>query len=426
MSGGQRLDRGDLTAGDAQQEEAFDLIIVGAGMVGGTLALALSGHGLRIGLLDAGSLQVGAFDRQSPFEPRVSALSPASRKLFQRLGVWPGILARRACGYHSMRVWDGLGSGEIGFEAASLGLEHLGHIVENRVVRDAVLERLNESDPRLLANGRLVGLQREKEAWRLTLEDGRNYSAALLVAADGAASAVARLTAGQTREWDYLHQAIVTTVRCSEPHRNTAWQRFTEDGPLAFLPLDEAGGHACSIVWSALPERAKALVALPEAEFCRALGAAFEERLGAILSADRRLLIPLRQRHARRYVSDGLAFIGDAAHVIHPLAGQGVNLGLLDVAVLSDVLLRALERGEPLAAQRTLSRFERRRMPHNLAMMAAMEGLQRLFQADALPLRWLRNSGLRWVDRRFQAKSLFMGPALGLGELPSRWKALTP
>ena len=160
-------------------------------------------------------------------------------------------------------------------------------------------------------------------------------------------------------------------------------------------------------------------MALDDTGFCSELGKAFEHRLGEVLQADRRLCIPLRQRHAKRYVEEGLALIGDAAHSIHPLAGQGVNLGFLDAAVLAEVLLHALARGERLADTRVLSRYERRRMPHNLAMMAAMEGFERLFQADPLPLRWLRNAGLNLVDDLPEAKALFVRQALGLsGDLP--------
>ena len=218
-----------------------------------------------------------------------------------------------------------------------------------------------------------------------------------MIAADGANSAVRRLAGCATREWDYLHHAIVTSVRCEQPHHRTAWQRFTDDGPLAFLPLDRQGDeHWCSIVWSTTPEQATRLMALDDEAFRVELGKAFEHRLGRVEAADPRLCIPLRQRHAKRYVEPGLALIGDAAHTIHPLAGQGVNLGFLDAAVLAEVLLHAHGRGERLADERVLSRFERRRMPHNLGMMAAMEGFQRLFQADPLPLRWLRNAGSTW------------------------------
>ena len=397
-----------------------DLIIVGAGMVGSALALALQDQGLEILLVDGGPLSVKPFDPQAAFEPRVSALSVASQRILDRLGVWDGIAARRACPYGEMQVWDGSGTGQIHFSAASVHAESLGHIVENRVVQDALLERLHDSSIGLLPSARLEQLRRSGEGWLLSLNDGRELRAPLVIAADGANSAVRRLAGCATREWDYLHHAIVTSVRCARPHQATAWQRFTDDGPLAFLPLaGPAGEHWCSIVWSVTPAEAERLMALDDAGFRRALGFAFEHRLGEVLQADPRLCIPLRQRHAKRYVEDGLALIGDAAHSIHPLAGQGVNLGFLDVAVLAEVLLHAMQRGERLSDVKVLSRYERRRMPHNLAMMAAMEGFERLFQADPLPVRWLRNSGLNWVDDLPEAKALFVRQALGLsGDLP--------
>ncbi len=397
-----------------------DLIIVGAGMVGSALALALEHSGLNILIVDGGPLSIKPFDGAAAFEPRVSALSAASQRILERLDVWPGIAARRASAYCDMQVWDGSGTGSVHFSAASVHAESLGHIVENRVVQDALLERLHDSNLGLLGNARLEQLRRSGDGWLLKLADGRELRSSLLVAADGANSAVRRLAGCATREWDYLHHAIVTSVRCARPHQATAWQRFTDDGPLAFLPLRRGDDdHWCSIVWSAVPAEAERLMALDDEAFRHELGKAFEWRLGEVSQVDRRLCIPLRQRHAKRYVESGLALIGDAAHSIHPLAGQGVNLGFLDAAVLAEVLLHALERGEQPNDVRVLSRYERRRMPHNLAMMAAMEGFERLFQADPLPLRWLRNSGLNWVDDLPEAKALFVRQALGLsGDLP--------
>jgi len=397
-----------------------DLIIVGAGMVGSALALALKDSGLNILLLDGGPLEVKPFDPHSTFEPRVSALSMASQRILERVGAWDGMHARRVSPYAEMQVWDGSGTGNIHFSAASVHAEMLGHIVENRVIQDALLEQLLGSGVQVLSNARLDSLQRSADGWQLTLADGRELQTALLVAADGANSAVRRLAGCATREWDYLHHAIVSSVRCSEPHQRTAWQRFTDDGPLAFLPLQRDGDqHWCSIVWSCTPEHAEQLMALDDAAFAGELGKAFEQRLGEVLEVDPRMCIPLRQRHAKRYVEQGLALIGDAAHTIHPLAGQGVNLGFLDAAVLAEVLLHAIQRGERLADERVLSRFERRRMPHNLAMMAAMESFERLFQATPPPLRWLRNAGLSLVNGLPEAKALFVRQALGLsGDLP--------
>ncbi len=402
-----------------------DLLIVGAGMVGSALALALQDSGLEVLLLDGSPLSVKPFDAEAAFEPRVSALSAASQRILERLGVWDGIAARRSSPYTDMHVWDGSGTGQIHFSASSVHAEVLGHIVENRVVQDALLDRLHDCDLGMLANARLEQMRRSGDDWLLTLADGRQLRAPLVIAADGANSAVRRLTGMATREWDYMHHAIVTSVRSSQPHQSTAWQRFTDHGPLAFLPLERDGQQDwCSIVWSTTPSEAERLMALDEAGFCRELERAFEGRLGEVISADPRLCVPLRQRHAKRYVAEGLALIGDAAHTIHPLAGQGVNLGFLDAAVLAEVLLQAAERGERLADVKVLSRYERRRMPHNLALMAAMEGFERLFQADRLPVRWLRNAGLKLVEQMPEAKALFVREALGLtGDLPALAKA---
>ncbi|TDV52629.1 2-octaprenyl-6-methoxyphenol hydroxylase /2-octaprenyl-3-methyl-6-methoxy-1,4-benzoquinol hydroxylase [Pseudomonas graminis] len=401
-------------------ETRADLLIVGAGMVGSALALALRDSGLNILVVDGGPLTVKPFVADAPFEARVSALSIASQRILERLGVWEGIVARRVSPYSDMHVWDGSGTGKVHFSASSVHAEVLGHIVENRVVQDALVERLHGSEIGLLADARLEQMRHSGDDWLLTLSDGRTLRAPLVVAADGANSTVRRMTGTATREWDYLHHAIVTSVRTADSHRKTAWQRFTDDGPLAFLPLDREGEHWCSIVWSVTPEQSERLMKLDDERFCRELENAFEGYLGKVISADSRVCVPLRQRHAKRYVAPGLALIGDAAHTIHPLAGQGVNLGFLDAAVLAEVLRGAVERGERLADERVLSRYERRRMPHNLALMAAMEGFERLFQADALPVRLLRNAGLKMVDHSAEAKALFVRQALGLtGDLPA-------
>lgn len=400
-------------------ETRADLLIVGAGMVGSALALALRDSGLNILVVDGGPQTVKPFVADAPFEARVSALSIASQRILERLGVWDGIVARRVSPYSDMHVWDGSGTGKVHFSASSVHAEVLGHIVENRVVQDALVERLHDSNIGLLADARLEQMRHSGDDWLLTLSDGRTLRAPLVVAADGANSTVRRMTGTATREWDYLHHAIVTSVRTADSHRKTAWQRFTDDGPLAFLPLDREGEHWCSIVWSVTPEQSERLMKLDDERFCRELENAFEGCLGQVISADSRVCVPLRQRHAKRYVAPGLALIGDAAHTIHPLAGQGVNLGFLDAAVLAEVLRGAVGRGERLADERVLSRYERRRMPHNLALMAAMEGFERLFQADALPVRLLRNAGLKVVDHSAEAKALFVRQALGLtGDLP--------
>ncbi|QJD59291.1 2-octaprenyl-3-methyl-6-methoxy-1,4-benzoquinol hydroxylase [Pseudomonas sp. gcc21] len=401
----------------------FDLIIVGAGMVGATLARAVADTELKVALVDAMLLDAPVPFQltASGYDPRVSALSAASEHILTNLGVWQRIPASARCAYQHMHVWDAEGTGEVGFDAASLSEVRLGHIVENYRIQQALLDSLAETEVALYGGQRVDGLVQEDDGWRLMLASGERLSASLVVAADGARSQVRELYGFDMREWDYLHDAIVTTVCTEKPHDDTAWQRFLPSGPLALLPLpDRDGEHYCSIVWSLKPALAADMMGLDDEAFRRELGDAFEGRLGEILAVDPRRRIPLRQRHAKRYAVTGLVLIGDAAHSIHPLAGQGVNLGLLDAAELFDVLVAALERGEDIASLQVLQRYERRRMGANLAMMAAMEGFERLFDADALPLRWIRNTGMRLLDGQELIKGGIIRRAMGLsGELPA-------
>ena len=399
--------------------QQFDLIIVGAGMVGATLARALANTSLRVAVLDAMPLDqpLPARTTDSGYDPRVSALSAASENILANLDVWQRIAPELRSHYRHMCVWAGEGTGEIRFDAGGLSENRLGHIGENRRIQQALLDSLVSTGVTLLGGRRVTELVREEDGWRLNLENAEAVQAPLIVAADGARSRVRELAGFAMREWDYLHHAVVTTIRTERHHGDTAWQCFLPTGPLAFLPLQQRdGGHYCSIVWSLLPDAAERIMTLDDAQFASELERAFEGRLGQIIQADQRHCIPLRQRHARRYVMPGLALIGDAAHSIHPLAGQGVNLGLLDVAELTDVLGAALRRGEDIASLPVLQRYERRRMGANLSMMAAMEGFERLFHADALPLRWLRNSGMQWLNGQGAVKAGIMRRAMGLGD----------
>ncbi len=405
-----------------QAAQQYDVLVVGAGMVGSALACALSDTGLRIGLLDSQPLEpLSAPATASEYDPRVSALSAASEQVLKALGAWAHLPGGAALAYRNMCVWDAEGTGEVHFDAHDLGELRLGHIVENYQIQNALLRQLDSSSVTLLPGLRVQGLVREESGWRLDCENGQRLQAPLVVAADGARSRLRELAGFALRQWDYLHHAVVTTLELSQSHQHTAWQRFLPSGPLAYLPLpDRDGKHYCSIVWSLLPDEAQRIMALDDAAFLIAVAEALETRLGPVRAADRRVSIPLRQCHAKEYVMPGLALIGDAAHSIHPLAGQGVNLGLLDVAELSDVLHAALERGESLAELAVLQRYERARMGHNLAVMAAMEGFERLFHAEALPLRWLRNAGMQLFDRAPLVKAEVIRRAMGLsGELPT-------
>ncbi len=401
-------------------EQTFDIAIVGAGIAGSALAAALSGNGLSIALVEAQPLRCpelpGELDLAS-FDPRVSALTPRSRQLLQDLGAWDSIEAYRQCPYRHMTVWDAEGTGAIEFDCADVNVPTLGHIVENRAIVNALLQRvLAAADITALGGAGLADCRREGEqGMRLQLDDGTALGADLLVAADGALSRVRDMLDFRTREWDYGHRAIVTTVQTRQPHRDTAWQRFLPSGPLAFLPLPgTADEHYSSIVWSLREELVDDLLALDDAAFCAALGDAFEHRLGDVVACAARFAFPLRQRHAVDYVQPGVALVADAAHTIHPLAGQGINLGLQDVAVLAEEVLAGVARGSPVGQLELLRRYQRRRKGENLAMMAAMDGFKRLFEQQALPLRWLRNVGMRTVGQLTPLKQQLMRHAMGV------------
>ncbi len=401
-------------------ERHVDVTIVGAGIAGSALCAALTGHGLSIALVEARSLPAGPAvpgPGIAGFDARVSALTGRSRAFLERLGAWPAVTAARACPYRHMTVWDAEGTGAIDFDASEVDAPALGTIVENRVLVAALVARFRGArDVAVFAPDRVADVAREGSQVTLRLESGDTLCSRLVVAADGALSPLRAALGFRTREWDYGHRAIVTTVAVERCHEDTAWQRFLPTGPLALLPLSpgEDGSHRCSIVWSVEDPPAEDLLALAEADFCAALGAASEYRLGAVLAATARSAFPLRQRHAVDYVAPGVALVADAAHTIHPLAGQGINLGLADVEVLAAEVLRATERGLDPGRLDVLRRYQRARKSDNLAMMAAMEGFKRLFGARALPLRWLRNTGLHLVDGAEPVKRELVRRAMGL------------
>ncbi|HCS63685.1 MAG TPA: 2-octaprenyl-3-methyl-6-methoxy-1,4-benzoquinol hydroxylase [Cellvibrio sp.] len=399
----------------------YDLVIVGAGLVGATLACAIAqtdaAQNLRIAVIEASS-EVQHFSGDH-FDPRVVALTHASQKLLTDIGCWDGIVAQRVCVYREMKVWDGEGTAAIEFDCAEVQQSHLGHIVENSVIVNQLRERMAQHKNIFLiqpaAVAQVIPAQAEFPRVRVQLSNGDEITTTLLIAADGAQSKVRELAEFSTREWDYGQQAIITTVRTEQPHEFTAWQRFMHTGPLAFLPLQHNGAeHSCSIVWSADDVLATELMALGDEAFCARLTTAFEARLGRVISCDKRYAIPLRQRHATTYIQPGIALVGDAAHNIHPLAGQGVNLGLQDVLVLAQEIERALARGIPLADYSILRRYQRQRLAGNLGMMTAMEGFKRLFGNRSLSVNWLRNTGMRQLNSVAAIKKIIINSALGV------------
>ncbi|RLP55425.1 MAG: 2-octaprenyl-3-methyl-6-methoxy-1,4-benzoquinol hydroxylase [Ketobacter sp.] len=405
--------------------EKPDVLIAGAGMAGLALAAALADSEVSVLLIDP---QMPPSPDQWPdaFDPRVSALTHASENILRKLGVWDDMAQYRISPFAHMDVWDRDGTGNIQFHARDVGEEHVGHIVENRITTHCLLQRVQAADNiEIRQQGLQKILERDQaDGWLVVLEDGAELQPAILVGADGGRSRVRDQLGFRCRTWDYGQQAIVTTVKTEQPHQCTARQVFLESGPLAFLPLQEgAGNHhrSCisSIVWTLGHEQSKALTEMDDAAFCSQLTQAFEHRLGAVLSVDRRFRFPLIQNHAVYYAMPGVALIGDAAHSLHPLAGQGINLGFLDAAVLAEEIHRAAENQLPMQDFSILRRYQRRRKPHNLLMMSAMEGFKQLFGADLAPLRVLRNRGMSLFNQHGHLKNHIMMRAMGMeGDLP--------
>lgn len=405
-------------ATDTQTATEYDIVIVGAGLIGAAMASALRHSGLRLALLDSQPLMANpARVTALEFDPRVSAITPASQALFESLGVWQAMQNSRVSPYTRMHVREADGTADINFCAADIHAPVLGHIVENRVSVAAMHQQL-ASQPLLecLMPASVQALDNTGDAALLTLDNGRQLSARLVIAADGAQSPVRQLAGFKTREWDYEHEAIVCSVRTAKPHQQCARQIFMDEGVLAFLPLaaaDDQAEHWCSVVWSVLPSVADVLKGMSDEAFCKKLSLASEHWLGEVTHASQRISFSLRQRHALEYVRNRVVLIGDAAHSIHPLAGQGANLGLADVQALADELLRVKSTGRDPADPLLLARYQRGRKPHNMSMMLLMEGFKRLYAAQPLPIRWLRNTGMRTVEKTPMLKNQLIRAAMG-------------
>ncbi|MDR5902972.1 UbiH/UbiF/VisC/COQ6 family ubiquinone biosynthesis hydroxylase [Halomonas icarae] len=402
--------------------DRHEVVIVGGGMVGAALAVLLGEAGVEVALVDArpALLDAETVGRGQPAR-RVSALTPVSQRLLEGVGAWAWMASRRISPYRYMQVWDAEGSGEVNFSADQAGMPVLGHIVENDVTL-AALERRLEALPsvRLCLGARVEGLEGGGEGRWIVLADGRRLSAPLVVAADGVRSPLRDMAGIALSERETGHVGLVTTVRVERPHGEVARQTFLPTGPLAFLPLAvEEREHHCSIVWSTSPAEAERLAGLPRDELGEALAAAIGHRLGVVTVLDEATGFPLVQRHAKRYTLPGFALVGDAAHGIHPLAGQGVNLGLMDAAVLAEELLAARRRGMRLGDERTLARYARRRRGDNAGMLALMDGFRLLFGARHPALTLGRNLGMGSVDRLVPLKRLLLQQATGQrGRLP--------
>ena len=390
------------------------ILIAGAGVVGlGVAALLATGRcadRLRVRVLEARAQPQWRADET---DLRVYALSRASQRVLDSVGAWAGVSSRRACAYRRMHVWEGTEplAGALEFDSAEIAEPDLGHIVEDSLLRRALAEVLAAAPNAELAHGAaLESIDVEPRAARVRLADGRAAQGTLLVAADGSESAIRGMLELPVVAHSYGQTGLVTHVATELPHRETAWQRFMPGGPLAFLPLVDGRS---SVVWSLPSERAAELIAAEPDAFLAELQSASAGVLGGLGPCSQRAGFPLQALHARRYCAPRAVLVGDAAHTVHPLAGQGMNLGLLDAAALARVVEDALLADEDPGDLKVLRRYERERKGANLEMLLALDALHRLF---ALPA-WaapLRGAGLRAVDGSAVAKGFFMRRALGL------------
>ncbi|HEY1772506.1 MAG TPA: UbiH/UbiF/VisC/COQ6 family ubiquinone biosynthesis hydroxylase [Gammaproteobacteria bacterium] len=392
-----------------------DIAIVGAGVVGSALACALADVGQSVALIDAQT--PAPYDAKAEVDLRVFALSMASRHILEALQVWDSVAATRLSPYRDMQVWDAGGKGSVHFDSADLGQPELGYIAENSLLQHALWARLKgNSQVRMIHPAKVTALSFEDESATVTLDNGQRLRVRLVVAADGAGSATRSLVGIDVDNVLYDQRAVVAHVCTEQPHRETAWQRFLPKGPVALLPL--ADGRV-SVVWSAEESEAACILALDDAGFCAALTSASEARLGQVTATTRRVAFPLQRLHAREYVRPRFALAGDAAHALHPLAGQGVNLGLLDAAALAEVITEAARKGRDVGDLGVLRRYERWRKGDNLAMIFALDAFKRLFSNENAGVARLRNVGLRAVDRFTPLKHAFVRRAMGLsGDLP--------
>ena len=417
----------------------LDAIIVGAGAIGSAIALALARDGFEVALVEARDPK--PWRAEGDVDLRVVALARDARNLLDDLDVWTSISSARIGPYRHMRVWDALAPGELAFDAADNGEAALGWIVENKLIQHALWQALHStpsppSGERVGVRGRdhtgvqhrasplhpdssavhlycpaeVADVENTADAVTAILSDGTRLRAKLLIAAEGAESSVRTKLGIAFNGRDYGQRAIVAHVATERPHENTAWQRFQPGGPLAFLPL--ADGR-CSIVWSLPDVEAARILALDDAAFCNELGCAFDFRLGTITAPTSRAAFPLRLRLAEKYVVGRCVLAGDAAHLVHPLAGQGMNLGFRDVHALRTILHAARERGSDIGAAHVLRRYERERRSENTLAARSLDAIERVFGSDVIPLASLRGAGLGVIDRLTPLKQFLAGVAAG-------------
>ncbi|TMN20296.1 UbiH/UbiF family hydroxylase [Pseudoxanthomonas sp. X-1] len=385
-----------------------DVIVVGGGVVGAACALGLARRGLDVVLVEGQAPT--PWSAQTP-DLRVYAFAPDNAALLQRLGVWDAVRGARAQPYRRMRVWDAAGGGELVFDADRLGRRELGWLIEHGLLADRLWAALPAAGVQLRCPARVEAMEQDATGVRLTLDDGARLEARLAIAADGAASTLRQLAGLGTQGHDYGQQGVVGYIRSERPHEDTAWQRFLPTGPLAVLPCTQGRS---SIVWTLPQAEAARVLALEEAAFSRELTLAFGGRLGELVVDSPRAAFPLRLQLAREYVEGRVLLLGDAAHAVHPLAGQGVNLGLRDVAGLLDSVAQAQARQAPWDGAHRLQRWARTRLSENTVAAYTFDGINRLFSTDELHTTLARGPLLGLTGRLPPLTDLLWRRAAGL------------
>lgn len=394
----------------------YKVIIVGGGIVGATAACAIAQEGIKVALIDAHNPA-----REWPPEPvdiRVSALTRASQNILQAVGAWPAMVERGVGPYDHMHVWDADSAGMLDFDAADTEFSVLGHLVENRVTVASLWDRLETyADASIICPAKVADLLLDNEKALVELEDGQTLQSDLVIAADGRDSALRQKAGIQTTGWEYQQDGLVATISTEKSHQFTAWQRFLPEGPLAFLPLKNG---QCSIVWTLSHETAQEYIKLPDNAFLEYLEKASGGVLGKMLDVGPRGAFPLRFQYANTYIAEHFTLIGDAAHAMHPLAGQGANTGLLDAAAIAELIIKANYAGRPVGSHKLLRQFERWRKGDNLAMMSSMDIINKMYSAQNELTRQLRGTGMNWINQHGLLKNYFNRYAMGLrDDLPS-------
>ncbi len=391
-----------------EQIEHFDIVVVGGGMVGAAAALGLAQAGWSVAMIEHQAPV--PFEPQSQPDLRVSAIGCNSVALLKQLGAWQSVAKMRATPYRGLETWE-WDESKVSFKAQDLGLPELGYMVENRLIQLALWAEFEKaSSLTLLCPDSLKVMQKNSAGWQLALDSGKVLQTRLIVGADGANSRVRQLSGIGLTGWQYRQSCMLIGIKTAEPQQDVTWQQFTPSGPRAFLPLHE--GWA-SLVWYDNPQRIRQLSAMNMSQLTQEIQKTFPQRLGRIEAVEAGSF-PLIRRHAQSYVQGGLVLLGDAAHTINPLAGQGVNLGYRDLDVLLDVLIKARDCVEPWDSREVLLRYERRRRPDNLLMQAGMDLFYKAFSNQLPPLSFIRNLALMAAQRAGKLKEWALKYALGL------------